>query len=111
MKNKNHELTAVLSYLGILVLIPFFVIEKKKRDDFIKFHLKQGFVLLIMEIILSVVMNVFGWIPVLGAVISGLLGLVFVAIVIIIIIAIIKALQGEKWKIPVVSDYTHLIKI
>lgn len=116
MKNKkqeisNHEMTSVLSYLGILVLIPFLVIEKKNRDDFIKFHLRQGFVLLVLELILWAVVGVFGWIPVVGWLISGIVGLIWVAIIIVIVIAIIKALSNEKWKIPIVSDYTYLIKI
>ncbi len=48
----NDKLMAVLSYLGFLALIPFFV---RKDDKFIMFHAKQGLNLLIMEAIYSVV--------------------------------------------------------
>lgn len=106
--NNDEILTAILSYLSILVLIPLFTIDVKKRNDFIKFHLEQGLNLFIVEIIIWVAVSIlsiitFGVFGILGAIIN-------VILLIVCIIAIIKAMQKEKWEIPVLSSI-KLIKL
>ncbi|MBN1445824.1 MAG: hypothetical protein JW957_06930, partial [Candidatus Omnitrophica bacterium] len=54
---------AWLSYLGILLLIPLLV---NKDNEYSKFHVKQGLVLLISGIILSVASIILAFIPVIG---------------------------------------------
>jgi uncharacterized membrane protein len=109
--DSDHQMTAVLSYIGILVLIPLLAIDKKKKDDFIKFHIKQGLILFLAEIILAVIEGILARIPVIGWVFETILGLAWLAIVIVCVIAIIKALNGEKWEISMLSDYTKKINI
>jgi len=106
--NNDEMLTAILSYIGILVLIPLFTIEAKKRNDFIKFHLQQGVNILIVEIIIWVALMILG-ILTLGF-IWILAQLIWAAIVILCVIAIIKAIQKEKWEVPVVGTF-KLIKL
>lgn len=99
--DSNETMTAVLSYLGFLVLIPLLSIEKKKRNDFIKFHMQQGLNLFIIEIILVVVFAILG--SILG--IFGIIGnILYVLFVILSIIALIKAVNKEKWPIPIVEN-------
>src|SRR3989338_4200851 len=105
----EQMMTAILAYLGILVLIPLFAV--KKRDEFIRFHLRQGIVLFVIEIIIWVAVAfllfpfgffgffAFGW----------LMNLIGLAILIVIIIAIIRAVQGDMWEIPVVSNFTNMV--
>ena len=107
--NSEEMMTAILSYLGILVLIPLLVV--KKKDEFIKFHLRQGIVLLIVEVIFVIVAQILGFMFFLGWIIWPLVSLCWIAILIVSIIAILKAIQGEMWKIPVISNYTNMIKI
>ncbi len=100
--NSDQLMTAILSYLGILALIPFFVV--KKKDKFIKFHLEQGINLLIWEIILSIVGVILPYIPFFGWIISLILSLIWLIILVFVIIAIIKAVSGNMWKIPLLGD-------
>ncbi len=90
----------VLSYLGLLALIPLFV---KKDDPFIQWHAKQG---LLFSIAVFVVMVV---ISVLAAVVASAIGLlnivVWLAWLGITIVCIMKAVKGEKFAIPVISDF------
>ncbi len=95
-KIKGEQIVfAILSYLGILVLIPLLV---KKDDDFIHFHAKQGLVLLLVWIAVWI----FTLIPVIGWVIGPLLSVVML---IISVIAIIQVIMGKKWEIPIVATY------
>lgn len=100
--DSNETMTAILSYLGFLVLIPLIAIESKKRNEFIKFHLQQGLNLFIVEIILGIIFTI------LTAITFGIFGIianiVYVLILVVCIIAIIKALNKEKWPIPVVEN-------
>ena len=100
--NSDQILTAILSYLGILAIIPLVIV--KKRDDFIRFHLNQGLNLLVLGIILWIAGWVLMLIPFIGWLIGHLLQLVWVILLILAIIAIVKALQGEKWVMPVVGN-------
>jgi uncharacterized membrane protein len=94
---QENKILALLSYISVLFLIPLLA---KKDSKFCQFHAKQGLVLFLVSLI--------GMIPIVGWLIAPLLGLV---IFIISIIGIIKVLQGEYWKIPVVSDYAEKINI
>lgn len=86
---------ALLCYLGILVLVP--LLTDSKEESFVKFHLKQGLVLLIGWVIGMFIMAV----PFIGL---PLFPLIFLALVILSIIGIINVANGEKKKLPVVGE-------
>ncbi|MBI2042455.1 MAG: hypothetical protein HYT21_01765 [Candidatus Nealsonbacteria bacterium] len=46
--SSSHNRIAILAYLGILILVPF--LTEAKNDPFVKFHIKQGLVLIIFEL-------------------------------------------------------------
>ena len=48
-EGEKNTLMAVLAYLGILILVPF--LTDAKKDPFVKFHLKQGVALIIVEVV------------------------------------------------------------
>lgn len=89
-----NKVMAALSYFWILCLIPLLT---KKDSPFVQAHAKQGVVLFIAEIILT-------FIPVLGWFLNLVLAVVS-------ILAIIKAVQGEYWEIPLVSDVAKKINL
>ena len=95
-KLKGKTGMAVLSYIWILCLIPLLM----SKDEFVRFHAKQGFVLFIIEVALVLV----AWIPVIG-------WLLCLAVLVVVIIAIIKVLNGEKWEIPYIYKISKKIKI
>ncbi len=84
--------TAWLSYLGILWLIPMLTM---KDSPFAKFHVKQGIVLSIFAVGVSVVGSIIpfvGWFVILP--VGSVLLLVFA------IMGIINAASGKWWKCP-----------
>lgn len=94
----SNNLMAALSYLGLLVLIPLLVARK---DEFVLFHAKQGLVILIGYVITLVAV---GWIPILG-------NLAWLLLIIASIAGFIQALQGKRWKVPIVGDLATKFKI
>lgn len=94
----SNTLMAVLSYFGILVLIP--LLTDAKNDPFVKFHIKQGLVLLVVSIIAGVI----GWIPVVGWIVPILVFVLF-------LIGVINAASGKKEPLPVIGQYGDKFKI
>ncbi len=84
---------AALSYLGILVLIP--LLSGAKNDPFVKFHIKQGLVLLICWVVGSFLI----WIPIIGQLFVGL------PLLILFIIGLVNALSGKESELPVVGKF------
>lgn len=98
----NRQLMLILSYLWILALVPYLT---EQRDPEVKWHARHGLVLLIAEVILYVILFVLSLIPVIGCVVSILWLLVGLGIVVLHVLCLVKALQGERFKIPYVSQY------
>lgn len=96
---------AWLSYLGILLLIPLLV---NKDNEYSKFHVKQGIVLLICSIGWQIVAFIFNIIPVIGTIIyAG--GLLFLFI--LMVIGIINSLNEKTEPLPVIGKYAEKIKL
>jgi uncharacterized membrane protein len=91
---KNDKtLFGVLSYIGPLVIISLLV---KKVDPFIKFHIKQGLVLLSIEIILYI----------LGYMLWSLwplYNLLNLVLLILSIIGIMNVVQNKEKELPLVG--------
>lgn len=88
---EQDKIMLVLSYIGILALIPLITV---KDSPFVKFHAAQGTALTIVMFGLSFILPM---IPVLGW-----LGLcvIFPGWLVVTIMGIVKALKGERWEIP-----------
>ncbi len=98
----NKTLMLVLSYLGLLAIIPF-VVEKDDKE--VQWHAKHGLVICVLWLIVSVVFFVLGHIPFLGC-IAGLISIfVPIGMLILAILCIMKAVNGQRFIIPGVSDY------
>jgi uncharacterized membrane protein len=99
-QNESIKLMAALSYLGILVLIPIFT---HKDNPFVKFHIKQGLLLLIIEIIFSLLGR---YLFVIFFLLNPLIGL---AILVLIVMGILNVVNGEQKKLPVIGSYAEKI--
>lgn len=95
-----NKIMAILSYIGILVLIPIFCAKDSK---FAKFHANQGIVLAIAEIIVSVLVKIFSAIPVLGLFIALAGGLIGLATFVFTIMGIINAANGKAKELPIIG--------
>ena len=101
--SSDRTVMLVLSYLGILSLIPFLM---KKDDPEVQWHAKQGVTLFFAEIAWFVVQIAiaFAHIPMLGCV-SGLVGcIVWIGFLALSIVAIVKAVNGQRFPIPLIAD-------
>jgi uncharacterized membrane protein len=104
----NRPLMIVLSYLGILALVPLLV-EKDDRE--VQWHAKHGLVLLVgwvilyiaLAIVQRVLWSVFDW-GCFGCFFSPT-SLVGLAALVVHILAILKGLNGQRLIIPSVSQW------
>jgi uncharacterized membrane protein len=78
--------------LGFVSGIVFLVVEKE--SSFVKFHARQSTVTFL---ILLVIFVVFWWIPVIGF-------LVLISILALWLFLMVKALQGERYLLPIVGE-------
>lgn len=95
--SKKNRLLAVLSYLYVLVIIPLIV---GRKDEFVKFHSKQGVGLLFLSVIAPYIL----WIPILG----WIIGPIFIAgILVLTVYGIIHAVKGEKKPLPIIGGFVE----
>ena len=101
LKGKRINPLAILSYIGILVFIPWLM---AKNDKFVMFHVKQGITLFIAEVITWGI----SFIPVVGTIIAIIFNIIWL---VFSVIGIINTLEGEKKELPYIGQYAHNWKI
>ena len=93
----NDTLMGVLSYLGILALIPYF---SKGLSSFARFHALQGMNLFLLEIIAGVAISILSYVPVLGGIVSWVVSLGSLAFT---IIGIVNVANKETKELPIIG--------
>ncbi len=105
----NNKAMGILSYIGILVLIPIFA---AKDSQYARFHANQGLVLFIAEIALNIIVRIISAIlsySIGGALLVGVLSLaVGILSLIFLILGIVNACSGEAKKLPLIGGITIL---
>ncbi|MBQ6263490.1 MAG: hypothetical protein IJK58_08255 [Clostridia bacterium] len=101
---QNNKTMGILSYIGLLVLIPIFAAKDSK---FARFHANQGLVLVIAQAIVTTVLSILaailnlipyiGWLPAL------LIRLLIPVVYIPSIIGIINAAKGQAKELPIIG--------
>jgi len=94
----NSKTCAALSYL-LIGIIWYFVDEKMKKDDFVKFHVKQALVLLVADIILQIAAS-FLWFV--GWFLAPLIG---IFILVLFILGLVNSLNGKKKELPLIGQF------
>lgn len=97
--NENIKLCALLSYL-LVGIIWFFADEKIRKSDYVKYHVKQGIVLFIAWLIVSVIWQI----PVFGKVVAPILDII---LIVLLVIGIINALNMQKKQLPIVGGFAE----
>jgi uncharacterized membrane protein len=104
---------ALLAYLGPLALIPLLT---EKKDEFVKYHVKQGMVLLIAEAAIWIIFwflfgsITYSWSTMsLWSMISMIQNALYFGIGILSILGVVNVLNGEKKELPVVGKYAEKI--
>ncbi len=115
---QNNKAMAILSYIGILVLIPLFAAKDSK---YAKYHARQGLTLFILEvayyivswIIKRILWNVLPW-SMFGiySAVSTILSLCSIFFLVIAIIGIVNAAKGESKELPLIGkiDFINMFK-
>lgn len=93
---------AAVGYLGIFCLVPLFL---AKDSEFAQYHAKQGLILAIASAVLQLASRALWHVP-FGGLLVVVLG---IAIFIASVMGIIKALSGERFEIPYVSEWAAKI--
>ncbi|MBE6024235.1 MAG: hypothetical protein E7231_13795 [Cellulosilyticum sp.] len=106
---EKNKIAALLSYIGILFVIPLIIAPDSK---YARFHANQGLCLLIAEVIFGIVRSVIavicGFIPIFGAIIITLVSMLNIVFVILSILGIIHAIKGEMIPLPIIGEFQIL---
>lgn len=97
----QNTLMAILSYIGPLVIVSYLT---SKDTPFVKFHIKQGSVLFIIELLVWV-LGMMIWI------LWPLLQIVNIAVIVLAIIGIMNAINKNEKPLPLVGSFSQYIKI
>ena len=98
---QNQMLMSILAYVGILVIVPFLV---ARQNPSVKFHIKQGLVLVVIELAVWI-LGMFLW------QLWPLLQLINLATLVLAIIGIINASQNKQKELPLVGSYAKHFSI
>ena len=98
---ENNNLIAILSYFGLLFLVPMLVV---KDDSFVQFHAKQGLVLFIFEAATAI----FAAIPILGWIGAPIL---YIFWIVLSIIGIINVVKNKQEQLPIIGSLADRFKI
>jgi uncharacterized membrane protein len=97
----NRSVMLVLSYIGILALIPLLT---EKNDREVQWHARHGLVLLVAYLVLTVGLFV-------ASLVVGVFGLLQIPLwlgyLVVIILCITNALAGKRFVIPGLSELTE----
>lgn len=108
---EKNRAFAIVAYFGIFFLVPLLAAPSSR---FAKYHANQGMVLFLASLAATVGSYILGvilvFIPFLGVMIAGLLGLsLLVGVVAMVIIGIVNAAGGQCKPLPVIGHF-ELIK-
>lgn len=93
-KIDEGKIYSILSYIPFLCFIPLF---KSELPEMAKKHVKQGMILLIIEITALIFL--------IDAVSKAFWSLILIFCLITAFIGIIMAMAGKDWKIPVIGNF------
>ena len=101
----DRTLMVVLAYLWILALIPLLA---KKEDREVQWHAKNGLAILVAEVAIWVLFFILNMVLPSGALGCGMATIqcvVSLGFLVLRIICIMKAVAGQRYRVPVVSDF------
>ena len=102
-KADDHSKTvAILSY--IVIGLVWYLADDKVHDDFTKYHVKQGLVLLIAYVAAMAVSSILFFISFILVPIVGLVSLVLV------ILGMVNASNNKKVELPIIGGFAEKFK-
>ena len=98
-KDEHRTLLGVLAYIGPLVIVPLIA---GKNDSFVKFHAKQGLVLLVLAIILWILLPMLWTFGPFGM----FWGIIKLLITILAIIGVVNVVGNKEKPLPVIGGFS-----
>lgn len=102
-KSGGVNIMALISYIGPLCLIPFLA---KEKDEFVKFHAKQGLILFIIEVVIYLIIRIlpiwYTW---------SIINIVYLVEIVFSIIGIINVVNKQKKQLPIIGGLAGKIKV
>ncbi len=99
---RRNKLMGVLSYLGILVLIP--IIAGDKSSAYLKQHMNQGLVLFLVETVFDVIEKILDDVIYVGGILSHVVDIADFAFLILAIMGIVSAAKGTRKLLPTIGN-------
>ncbi|KKR43411.1 MAG: hypothetical protein UU10_C0004G0019 [Parcubacteria group bacterium GW2011_GWF1_40_6] len=96
-KKDNKTIMGILSYLGPLVIVSYLA---AKDDPFVKFHIKQGLVLIVIEIIAWLISSMFWRF-------FMFMNFVNFAVLVFAVIGILNVTQGKEKELPLIGQFSR----
>lgn len=94
---EHPTLFAVLAYIGILVVVSYLM---AKDDPFVKFHVKQGLVLLTLEVAIWVIGSTVWHVWM-------VLNILNLGVLVLAVIGIINAVHHKEQELPLVGTFAR----
>ena len=100
---ESGKVMAILAYIGILCLIPYFA---EKNNKFVVYHAKQGLNLFIIEIIATAAVSMLSIVLFFLFFVGGLIGLaVSAGSFALSIIGIVNVCNGKAKELPIINKF------
>ena len=107
----QDRILLMFGYLGPLALVALVA----SRREFVKWHARQGLLLSAFLVALYVVLKPLHLVlrrnlwPVVGELFWAMVGLVAVGLGVLVLFCIVRALEGERFKVPLLGDLADRI--
>ncbi len=103
---RRNKAMGVLSYLGILVLIP--LLAGDKRSGYVKHHVNQGLVLFLLSSLVDLLEGDWVWglhsiIHFGGGMFSGVFDILGLVFFILMVMGIVNACKGDRKELPLIG--------
>ncbi len=98
----NDKVMAAVATIPLVGLIMYFAM--KDASDLVKFYAKQSIGLLVVSIAISIISFILAFVPFLNLITSCLSLILALALMGIWLVLLINALQGNKYRLPVLAD-------
>ncbi len=95
----DHKAMAVVAY--ILFFIP--LLTDSKNDSFVRYHVRQGFVLFLAFVVVSII-NSLMYISILGSILH-------IFILVLMVLGIMNALNNKQQPLPIIGQFASKFNI
>lgn len=100
-KKMDAKVTGIVSYISWVGWLVAFLAGDKEGA---KFHLNQSLVLMICMTVLPIISAVAGFIPVVGTVITLIVGLCSLVLLVFWVLGLVAAIKEEEKSLPIIGN-------